>query len=111
MFDRFDLPFFDFPVRFSGSGYTDAQLVIDPPMLRKSIVFWMINRDLNSNSFIVDVPVYTVQEATEGGGTEEVEYLIKENSEFKGLIMELVKKDNTNVVNNNIKSVIIFFII
>lgn len=44
------------------------------------IVFWMINRDLNSNSFIVDVPVYTVQEATEGGGTEEVEYLIKENT-------------------------------
>ena len=44
------------------------------------IVFWMINRDLNSNSFIVDVPVYTVQEATEGGGTEDVEYLIKEST-------------------------------
>ena len=33
-----------------------------------------------------------------------IEYLIKENSEFKGLIMELVKKDNTNVVNNNINN-------
>jgi hypothetical protein len=33
-----------------------------------------------------------------------IEYLIKENSEFKGLIMELVKKDNTNIVNNNINN-------
>lgn len=35
-----------------------------------------------------------------------VEYLIKENSEFKNLIMELVKKDNSsnntnNIINNN----------
>jgi hypothetical protein len=33
-----------------------------------------------------------------------VEYLIKENSEFKNLIMELVKKDNNtnnNIINNN----------
>ena len=30
-----------------------------------------------------------------------IEYLIKENSEFKGLIMELIKKDNsTNITNN-----------
>ena len=42
MFNRLYLAFFDFPIRFSGSGYSDAQLVIDPPMLRKSIVFRMV---------------------------------------------------------------------
>ena len=34
-----------------------------------------------------------------------IEYLIKENSEFKGLIMELIKKDSTNnTINNNVNS-------
>ena len=36
-----------------------------------------------------------------------IEYLIKENSEFKGLIMELIKKDsanNTNTIYNNVNS-------
>jgi len=30
-----------------------------------------------------------------------IEYLIKENQEFKGLIMELIKKDSANITNNN----------
>ena len=42
MLNRFYLPFFDSPIPFSGPGHSDAQLVIDPPMLRKSIVLWMI---------------------------------------------------------------------
>ena len=34
-----------------------------------------------------------------------IEYLIKENSEFKGLIMELIKKDNnSNNVSNNVSN-------
>jgi hypothetical protein len=35
-----------------------------------------------------------------------IEYLIKENQEFKGLIMELIKKDHsTNITNNNCNNV------
>jgi hypothetical protein len=30
-----------------------------------------------------------------------IEYLIKENSEFKSLIMELIKKDNISNISNN----------
>ena len=33
-----------------------------------------------------------------------VEYLMNENKEFKNLIMELIKKDNSNITNSNINS-------
>lgn len=34
-----------------------------------------------------------------------IEYLIKENTEFKGLIMELIKKESTNNTINNVNSI------
>ncbi|MEL6659531.1 MAG: peptide MFS transporter [Bacteroidota bacterium] len=46
------------------------------------IVLWMINRDLNSNSFVVDVPVYKVMEENDEGESEEVEYIITESTEI-----------------------------
>ena len=46
------------------------------------IVFWMINRDLNSNSFVAEIPTYTVQEANDEGEMTDVTYNLTESSQM-----------------------------
>ena len=45
------------------------------------IVFWMINRDLNSNSFVVDIPTYSIEETNASGEKEMVTYNITEGTQ------------------------------
>ena len=54
-----------------------------------------INEDLNE----------TINKNDQANKDNLIEYLIKENSEFKTLIMELIKKDN-NISNSNINSTV-----
>jgi hypothetical protein len=54
-----------------------------------------INEDLNET---------TTTKNDQSNKDNLIEYLIKENSEFKTLIMELIKKDNISNSNNNINS-------
>jgi hypothetical protein len=55
-----------------------------------------INEELNEN---------TTTKNDQSNKDNLIEYLIKENSEFKSLIMELIKKDN-NISNSNINSTV-----
>lgn len=45
------------------------------------IVFWMINRDLNSNSFVVDIPTYSIEETNAEGDKEMATYNITEGTQ------------------------------
>ena len=68
---------------------------------RKKCVQYNINKNMNTNEPLM-IDTTTIPDLIQKDNL--VEYLIKENAEFKTLIMELIKKDHNTINNTNVNS-------